>query len=241
MTALDLQTLRRVRLGDPPHRWGYLPRALTPEAAADLRRTFPTSRFWRLQNHDGEKAMQFRLRCLVPLGGDRAVEPESLSPAWLALVVELLSDEYRDAFAEALNQSLDGHLLELSAWRWAPSAHLGPHVDIPRKLASEVFYFNERWDAAWGGCLHILGSEDARDVTAELPPTIGSASILVRSDSSWHSVSPVQAGAGEERLSLVATWQHPDTESPFWTMEGDGTVRCHARGSEPDAGRPSAT
>ena len=55
---------------------------------------------------------------------------------------ELLSDAYREAFAEALDQPLDGHLLELSAWRWGPAAHLGPHVDIPRKLASEVFYFN---------------------------------------------------------------------------------------------------
>ena len=234
MTTLDLDALRRARLGEPPHRWGYLPRALAPEAAASLQDTFPTSGFWRLQQHDGEKAMRFRLRCLVPLGGDRAAQPESLSPAWMALVEELLSAAYRDAFAEALGQSLDAHLLELSAWRWGPAAHLGPHVDIPRKLASEVFYFNDGWDPAWGGCLQILDSEDSGDVTEELPPTLGSASILVRSDSSWHSVSPVQAGAAEERLSVVATWQHPGTESPFWTVEPDGTVRCHARGSEPD-------
>ncbi len=233
MTALDLDALRRARLGDPPHRWGYLPGALAPAAAAALRETFPTTGFWRLRHHDGEKAMEFRLRCLVPLGGDGAVDPESLSPEWRALVDELLSDTYRDAFAETLGRSLDGHLLELSAWRWGPAAHLGPHVDIPRKLASEVFYFNDGWDPAWGGCLQILASKDPADVTTELPPTLGSASILVRSDSSWHAVSPVRGAAAEERLSLIATWQHPDTESPFWTLERDGTVRCHARGSEP--------
>ena len=235
MTALNLDALRRARLGDPPHRWGFLQEALAPAAAAALRETFPTVGFWRLQQHDGEKAMRFRLRCVVPLGGDGPVEPDSLSPEWRALVDELLSDAYRDAFAEALGQRLDGHLLELSAWRWGAAAHLGPHVDIPRKLASEVFYFNDVWDAAWGRCLQILGSDDPGDVTAELPPTLGSASILVRSDSSWHAVSRVERGAAEERLSLVATWQHPDTESPFWTVEPDGTVRCHARGSEPDA------
>lgn len=233
MTSLDLEALRRARLGEPPHRWGYLPAALEPGAAVRLRDTFPASGFWRLRNHDGEKAMEFRLRCLVPLGGDRALEPESLSPAWVELVAELLSDSYRDAFAELLGQSLDGHLLELSAWRWGAASHLGPHVDIPRKLASEVFYFNEGWDPAWGGCLHILGSDDPGNVTAELPPALGSASILVRSDSSWHAVAPVQAGAAEERLSLIATWQHPGTDSPFWTVEPDGAVRCHARGSEP--------
>ena len=234
MTALDLDALSRVRLGDPPHRWGYLESALAPAAAAELRATFPTTGFWRLRHHDGEKDMSFRLRCVVPLGGDRAIEPESLSPAWLALVDELTSDAYRDALADALGQPLDAHPLELSAWRWGPAAHLGPHVDLPRKLASQVFYFNEDWDPAWGGCLHILGSDDPGNLIAELPPTLGSASILVRSDSSWHSVPQVETEAAEERLSLIATWQHPDTESPFWTTNADGSVRCHARGSEFD-------
>ncbi len=234
VTALDLDALSRVQLGDPPHRWGYLESALAPEAAAELRETFPTTGFWRLRHHDGEKAMSFRLRCVVPLGGERAIEPESLSPAWLALVDELMSDGYRDAFASALGQPLAGHAVEISAWRWGPAAHLDPHLDIPRKLASQVFYFNDHWDPAWGGCLHILGSNDPRDLRAELPPTLGSASILVRSDSSWHSVPPVDAEAAEERLSLVATWQHPDTESPFWTTDADGTVWCHVPGSERD-------
>ena len=120
-TALDLDALSRVRLGDPPHRWGYLERALAPAAAAEPRATFPSSRFWRFCRHDGEKDMSFRLRCLVPLGGDRAVEAESLSPAWMALVNELMSAAYRDAFADALGQSLDGHAVEVSAWRWVPA------------------------------------------------------------------------------------------------------------------------
>lgn len=238
MSVLDLDALRDARLGEPPHRWGYLSSALVPEAASELRATFPTSEFWRLRQHDGEKGMDFALRCLVPLGSDRAVEPGSLAPVWLEFIEELLSDAYLAAFADMLGQSLDDHLLEVSAWRWGPAAYLGPHVDIPRKLASEVFYFNEGWDPRCGGCLHILGSEDTDDVTAELPPTLGTASILVRSDSSWHSVPPVEEAAAEPRLSVIATWQHPGTDSPFWTVQADGTVRCHARGSEPV---PSAT
>lgn len=235
MSAVDLEALRRARLADPPYRWGYLPRALAPEATAELRETFPSSGFWRLDHHDGEKAMRFRLRCLVPLGGDRAAHPESLAPPWLALVDELLSEAYREAFADVLGQAMDDYLLEVSAWRWPPAAHLEPHVDIPRKLASEVFYFNEGWDPAWGGCLHILGSSDPEDLVEQLPPMLGSASILVRSESSWHSVPPVGHDAAEERLSVIATWQHAGTESPFWTVEPDGSVRCHTRGSAPEA------
>jgi hypothetical protein len=87
--------------------------------------------------------MSFRLRCRVPLGGDRAEGAESLSTAWRSLIGEPLSDDYRRAFEQALGRSLEGALLELSAWRWGPAARLGPHVDIPRKLATQVFYFNE--------------------------------------------------------------------------------------------------
>jgi SM-20-related protein len=238
VTIVDLDALRGAPLGASPHRWGYLPHALEPGAAAELRDTFPVSGFWHLQAHDGEKPMQFRLRCVVPLGALEAVERSTLSPVWRALVDELLSSACRDAFAEALGQSLDEHLLELSAWRWGPEAHLGPHVDIPRKLASVVFYFNEGWDPAWGGCLHILGSDDPADVKAELPPALGSASILVRSESSWHSVPRVSDEAPEERLSLIATWQYPNTESPFWTVEPGGAVRCHARGSSAGVATP---
>ena len=144
---LDLEGLRRVRLGDAPHRWAYIPAAISPEAAAELRASFPATGFWRLRQHDGEKAMDFRLRCVVPLGGTEPVEPESLPGQWATLAGELLSDEYRDAFGAALGVSLQDHLLEVSAWRWGADAFLDPHVDIPRKLASQVFYFNEGWDA----------------------------------------------------------------------------------------------
>lgn len=235
MRILDLEALRQAQLGEPPHRWGYLPAAIAPDAASELRETFPDTGFWRLRHHDGEKAMDFSLRCIVPLGGTEPVEPESLSPPWLELANELLSREYREAFEAALGASLDDHPLEVSAWRWGPDAFLDPHVDIPRKLASQVFYFNEGWDPAWGGCLEILGSSDPADVGARLPPELGSASIVVRSDSSWHAVPPVQAAAREPRLSLIATWQCPGTESPFWTVDHDGSVRCHTRGSEPEA------
>ena len=34
LSALDLDALMRVQLGEPPHRWGYLESALLPAAAA---------------------------------------------------------------------------------------------------------------------------------------------------------------------------------------------------------------
>jgi hypothetical protein len=228
---VDFEALAGARLESEPFRWAHFAQALHPSAAAALRADFPRTGFWRLRQKDGEKDMDFRIRCLVPLGARRIVDPGSLHPSWHMLVEELLSSGYRNAFARALGHPLDDALLELAAWRWGPAAELGPHLDIPRKVATEVFYFNESWDPTTGGCLRILGSPHAGDVVAELPPTLGSASLVVRSDSSWHSVPAVSADAGQERLSVTATWQHPGSGSPFWTTERDGSVRCHARGS----------
>jgi hypothetical protein len=175
--------------------------------------------------------MRFLIRPLVPLGTERPVLAESLDPAWLAFVDELLSPAYRESSERALGLSLDGAPLEVSAWRWGPDAELGPHLDIPRKIASQVFYFNDEWDPAWGGCLRILRSADEDDAFAELPPALGSASLIVRSERSWHSVPRVRREAAEDRLSVVATWQHPGTDSPFWTIDDDGSVRCHTDGA----------
>lgn len=230
---VDLDTLASTRLATEPYRWGYLPHAIPIAHADALRITFPSTGFWRLRDHDGEKDMNFRLRALVPLGHRSAADPGSLHPLWLRLVDELLSPAYRHACEMALGLSLDGASLEVSAWRWGRDAELGAHADIPRKIMSQVFYFNDEWDPAWGGCLRILGSKEMDDRVAELPPALGSASIIARSDMSWHAVPRVRAEAAGDRLSVVATWQHPGTDSPFWTTEADGTVRSHARGSEP--------
>jgi hypothetical protein len=220
-------------LHEDPYRWAYREDAIAPARAAELLRTFPRDGYWELENHDGEKYMRFQIRPLVPLGAGRLVLGDSLAPVWREFVEELLAPSYREGFERALGRSLDGAELELSAWRWGPDAELGPHLDIPRKIASQVFYFNDSWDPAWGGCLRILRSDDEEDLVAELPPALGSASVIVRSESSWHAVPRVTRAAAAERLSVVATWQQPGTTSPFWTVEPDGGVRCHAKGSRP--------
>jgi hypothetical protein len=235
---VDLDALGNARLRSAPYRWGYVTDSLGRETAARLRATFPSSDYWRLRRDHEGSPMDVRIRCLVPLGGRAAVLTESLDRAWVEFVDELVSDSYREMCADVFGVDLDGAELEVSAWRWGVDARIGPHRDIPRKIATQVFYLNDDWEPAWGGCLNILASPDPEDVVAELPPALGSSSLILRSDSSWHSVSPVQREANQQRLSVTATWQHPGSESTFWTVEEGGHVRCHAPGSGPDRTMP---
>lgn len=234
MTAVDLGALERAPVERSPYRWGYVRDALVPEQAEVLRASFPERGFWRLRRGDGEVPMDFRIRPLVVLGETGLAAGGDLPEPWRCFAEELLDPAYRRAVSAACGVALDDALLEVTIWRWGADAHLGVHPDIPRKILSQVFYFNERWNPAWGGCLRILRSEDPADVVAELPPDLGSASLLVRSESSWHAVERVRRGTSE-RLSVIATWQHAGTTSPFWTVGDDGAVSCHARGASPAA------
>jgi hypothetical protein len=35
LSVIDFEALRQAELGEHPHRWGYLPRALDPDAAVE--------------------------------------------------------------------------------------------------------------------------------------------------------------------------------------------------------------
>lgn len=116
--------------------------------------------------------------------------------------------------------------MEASVWRWGPGAQLGPHLDLPSKMVTQVFYFTVGWDAAWGGCLRVLRSHDPGSTVEELVPRLGSSSVIVRSDRSWHSVSPVTTATAIPRLSLIVTWFVPGSTSPVWEVGADGELGC---------------
>jgi len=224
---IDLTAVRSTRLATDPFGWAFTAAALRSADAGALRSSFPREGFWRVHSRGQERVMDFRVRPLLPLGHDRPVLDASLDPPWRVFADALLDPAYRSGVEAVTGLSLEDAPLEVSIWRWGVDAQLGPHVDIPRKRVTQVFYFNDEWDPRWGGCLRILRSDDVGDVVEELPPSLGSASLIVRSERSWHAVPAVRPEAPTERLSVVATWQMPGSESAFWTVEADGAVRCH--------------
>jgi SM-20-related protein len=225
--VLDLEALARAELRDDPYDWARVHDAISPEDAARLVETFPTDRFWTIAGDDGEKSYTYDARPLVTLGSGRPAPVGRLAPEWEQVADDLLSLDYRKALGTLIGQSLDGALMEASVWRWGRAAQLGPHLDLPAKVVTQVFYFNDpRWEPAWGGCLRILRSRDREDTLYEIPPVLGSASVLVRSDRSWHSVTPVRSEAPEGRRSLIITWFHPGSTSPVWAVDEAGGVSC---------------
>jgi len=232
---VELAALSSTQMQRRPFEWGYVPHAFALDHAARLLATWPRDGYWNLTGRDAEKSWTYAARPLVTLdAGGPALAP-SLHPEWVQVAQQLGNESYRHALGQAIGRDLADAGVEASVWRWDPGANLGPHRDLDTKIVTQVFYFNVGWAADWGGCLRILGSQHPDDVSAELPPRLGSSSLLVRSDCSWHSVTPVTATSTGPRLSLIVTWFRPGAESPVWSVGDDGRIACVSTGEPADA------
>jgi SM-20-related protein len=225
---IDFGAIAATPIEREPFQWALVDRALDPARAAGLIDTFPLDDFWRLSHDDGEKSYTYAARPLVILGHDRPANLSPLPDPWQELMGDLLSPEYRAALSGYLGEAMDDAPMEAAVWRWDRSAELGPHLDMADKIVTQVFYLNAGWNPWWGGCLRILRSQDENDLAAELPPILGTSSILVRSERSWHSVSPV-ASPPVPRRSVIVTWFRPGCTSPSWYEDENGAVQSHAR------------
>jgi Rps23 Pro-64 3,4-dihydroxylase Tpa1-like proline 4-hydroxylase len=216
----------RQPLHESPYRWGRIAALFSPDDARALALTYPRDRFKRLADYGGEKDFEYESRSLIPMGQQSISGLRSLSPAWRALADDLLSRTYRDAMSALTGLDLSDAPLEVNVFHYPPGGSLGPHPDLRDKIVTHVLYFNEQWNDADGGCLQILRSSSAADVVASISPVVGNSAVLVRSDASWHAVSPVVRTCQESRRSLTATFYHPGSVSTMWPP-GDTTPLHH--------------
>ncbi len=213
---LDLTQIARRTLENEPYAWAQIGELYAPKHAAALAATYPRDHFKTVSGYDGEKSYQYEARALLGLGADTVAHAGELSAAWLELAHDLLSPDYRTAMSLLTGHDLTAVPVEANVFHYGPGASLGPHLDLPSKLVTHVLYFNATWRAADGGCLTILRSGDAADVAAEILPLVGNSSVLVRSDSSWHAVSPVAASCRRSRRSVTVTFYRPGSVSTMW-------------------------
>lgn len=220
--TIDVQRIRDSRLESTPYRWAAIDRLFSPDDATLLAQSFPTDRFKRLWEYGGKKDYEFHARELVGMGASAVSARGSLSPAWRALSEDLLSPEYREAIAALTGLDLREAPLEVNAFHYPPGSVHGPHPDLRDKLVTHVLYFNEPWGDDDGGCLAILRSSDAADIAHEVAPRVGNSAVLVRSDDSWHAVTPVAKNSRISRRSVTAVFYRPGSVSTMWPP-GDAT------------------
>ncbi|HEV7698815.1 MAG TPA: 2OG-Fe(II) oxygenase family protein [Pyrinomonadaceae bacterium] len=223
---IDLSRISQAHLETEPYRWAFIDRLFSTRDAAALTETFPNDRFKRMSHYGGDKDSEYESRALVGMREQFISGPEGLSRHWKTLADNFLSADYRVAMSSLTGLDLSAAPLEVNVFHYPPGGLLGAHVDLRDKIVTHVLYFNRSWNNDDGGCLTILRSSDPSDVVTTIAPVVGSSVVLVRSDNSWHAVTPVATNCRLSRLSLTATFYHRDAVSTMWTP-GDTTALHH--------------
>ena len=133
----------------------------------------------------------------ISTAGSFPVDQVSFGPAFQAMLDELESDEFREAFEEKFGLDLSGRPT-VTTVRGRCDARDGKiHTDSTSKIITVLIYMNESWEKA-GGRLRLLRSaENLNDIIIEVPPVAGTLLAFKRSDNSWHGHEPF---AGERRV-----------------------------------------
>ncbi|MDP9194768.1 MAG: polysaccharide pyruvyl transferase family protein [Acidobacteriota bacterium] len=213
---IDLDRIRKGQLEAEPYRWAAIDRLFRRSDSDRLARTFPSDHYKLVSGYGGEKDYEYEARELIAMGAVKVSHAADLSHEWRNLAEDFLSPSYRNALSELTGIDLSAAPLEVNVFHYGPGASLGAHSDLPDKIVTHVLYFNDAWDPKNGGCLSILSAKDPAAVVAEIPPIVGSSAVLVRSDNSWHAVSPVVNDSRISRRSLTATFYRAGSVSSMW-------------------------
>lgn len=221
-SILNLSALTQGTLNTEPYCWAQINSLYSAQDAAALAATYPHDHFKTVTGYGGEKNYDYEARALLPMGSDVIAYESDLSEVWRRLARDLCSDAYREALGALTGQDLRHAPMEVNIFHYGPGANLGPHPDLPDKRVTHILYFNEQWDPAYGGCLNILRSKDPTALAALVEPLVGNSAVLVRSDNSWHAVSPVVPSQSVSRRSMTITFYQQSSESSMWPP-GDST------------------
>jgi hypothetical protein len=226
--------IERTRLAASPFGWASLSELFSPSDATLLAATYPRDHFKTVRGNDKEKGYLYEARSLIAMNATVPSHASDVSPAWRQLAADLLSPEYRAVMSRLTGLDLGRTTLEVNVFHYGPGCWLGPHLDLKDKLVTHVFYFNTDWDVHDGGCLAILRSASMADLITEVPPLVGNAVVLVRSEKSWHAVSRVRDGCRKSRRSMTVTFYPPGSTSSMWPANDATPLHCH-EGPEPPA------
>ncbi|WP_248277963.1 2OG-Fe(II) oxygenase [Brasilonema sp. UFV-L1] len=125
-----------------------------------------------------------------------------LSHVWQQLIEGLWTDSYREALEKMSGLELKDCAIDIGFRRYNVGHLHRPHTDEPNKVLTHLLFFNQQWSLDWGGCLRILKDSQPESAFQDILPLSHYSVVIVRSDNSWHTVTPLTCPASECRLAL---------------------------------------
>lgn len=225
---LNLNAIYNTVMQEVPYQYALIQNLLSKEDSLELAASFPREQFqlsagegygylWSqmFANHHDISAMpKFGDRWLERIAdGTLTSDLSSLNSIWCQLIEELWQPAYREALTVMSGLQLQDCAMVIGFRRYNIGHLHRPHTDEASKALTHMLYFNEYWPQDWGGCLRILKDAQPESVFQDIPPLSDTSVALVRSQNSWHMVTPVASSAQKSRLALRVTFFHQANQS----------------------------
>lgn len=206
---LNLDAIANGVMEEYPYQWIFFDNLIPESQLIELRNSFPP-----IEVFPKREKPQYGPAIIVydeaeEFADERAKKihyypSTNLSSIWQGLVKELHSSAYRASIAKLTRLNLEQQMIRVSLGRLDPIVN-GSHSDSEGITLTHLLYFGrEDWKTEWGGCLQILLNEQLKSLFQEIPPRNGTSAIIVRSENSWHNVSPISSPeASRDRLSVL--------------------------------------
>lgn len=228
---LNLYAIYHTTMQSVPYRYAVIENLLPKAASLELAASFPQEQFrlsigegygylWSemlASNEDIALIYKFCDRASPELSvrwRDRITQGRlssnlgNLSSIWRQVIEEMWTPAYRQALTQISGVELKDCAMVIGFRRYNLGHCHRPHTDEPSKALTHLLFFNEQWSMDWGGCLRILFDEKPESVFQDIAPLGQFSAVIVRSDNSWHMVTPVASTALQCRLALRITFFH---------------------------------
>jgi hypothetical protein len=228
---LNLDAIDRTTMQSVPYSYAVIENLLPKAASLELAASFPQEQFrlsigsgygylWSdmvASNEDIALMYKFSERASPELSDrwrDRIAQGRlssnlvNLSSPWRQVIEELWTPAYRQALTQMSGVELKDCAMVIGFRRYNLGHCHRPHTDEPSKALTHLLFFNEQWPMEWGGCLRILFDEKPESVFQDIAPLNQFSAVIVRSDNSWHMVTPVASTALQCRLALRIAFFH---------------------------------
>ncbi|MEH2181889.1 2OG-Fe(II) oxygenase family protein [Nostoc sp.] len=228
---LNLDAIHHTTMQSVPYRYAVIKNLFAKAASLELAASFPQEQFrlsigegygylWSemlASNEDIALMYKFCERASPELSAhwrDRITQGRlssnlgNLSSIWRQLIEELWTPAYRQALTQMSGVELKDCAMVIGFRRYNLGHCHRPHTDEPSKALTHLLFFNEQWSIDWGGCLRILFDEKPESVFQDIAPLDQFSAVIVRSENSWHMVTPVASTALRCRLALRITFFH---------------------------------
>lgn len=205
---LNLDAIYNGVMQEYPYQWIFFDNLIPKPQLVELRNSFPLIEVFPKRekpHHRPAIVVYDEAAEFVDESRKKNYYPStSLSSIWQVLVEELHSSTYRDSIAKLTGLNMEEQFITIFLSRLDPIVN-GSHPDSEGITLSHLLYFGrEDWQNEWGGCLQILLNEQLESLFLEIPPRNGTSVILVRSENSWHNLSPISSQeASQDRLNVL--------------------------------------